>query len=346
MSEKVLVTGASGYIAAWIVKFLLEEGYTVNATIRDRNNLQKIQHLIDLQLKFPQKLFLFDADLLKIGSFKESMKDCVAVIHTASPFVISGIKDAQKELVDPALEGTRNVLNSVNETESVKRVVLTSSIVSIYGDAIDLEDTRNGIFDESIWNTTSTLNHQPYSYSKKLAEKEAWKIQSEQSRWDLVTINPGFVFGPSLTNRADSTSIDFMINMLNGKLKFGVPKLNFAVVDVRNVARAHVNAVKNTNAKGRYILVNETISMKNIADILSKKYGDKYSIPKNELPKILIYGSAPFIGLTWKYVRRNIDKPLLFDNTKSKKELSINYSKSEQTILEHAEQIINIGLIK
>lgn len=346
MSKKVLVTGASGYIAGWIVKFLLEEGYIVNATVRDRNNLQKIQHLVDLQIKFSEKLNLFDADLLKTGSFKEAMKDCEYVIHTASPFVISGIKDPQKELVEPALEGTRNVLNTLNETESVKRVVLTSSVVSIYGDAVDLEDTRNNIFDESIWNTTSTLNHQPYSYSKKLAEKEAWKIQSEQNRWDLVTINPGFVFGPSLSNRADSTSVDFMINMLNGKLRTGVPKLNFGVVDVRNVARAHVNAIKNQEAKGRYILVNETISMKDIADILSKKYGNKYPIPKNLLPNTLIYLSAPFIGFTWKYIKRNIDKPLKFDNKRSKTELSINYSTSEQTILDHAEQIISANLIK
>lgn len=346
MPEKVLVTGASGYIAAWVIKYLLEDGYIVNATVRDKNNLDKIQHLIDFQLKFPSQLHIFDADLIKKDSFKESMKDCDYVIHTASPFIISGIKDPQKELVEPALEGTRNVLNTVNETPSVKRVVLTSSVVSIYGDALDLEDTRNGIFDETIWNTTSSLGHQPYSYSKKLAEKEAWDINSKQNRWDLVTINPGFVLGPSITNRVDSTSIDFMINMLNGKLKTGVPKLSLGVVDVRSVARAHVNAIKIKEAKGRYILVSETLSMKEIANILTKKYGDKFKIPKNELPNFMIYAVAPFIDFTWKYIKRNVDKPLKFDNSKSKKELSINYSKPEQTIIDHSEQLIKNGTIK
>lgn len=346
MTEKVLVTGASGYIASWVIKYLLEDGYIVNVTVRDKNNLDKIQHLIDFQLKYPVQLNLYEADLLKKDSFKEAMKGCDYVIHTASPFIISGIKDAQKELIEPALEGTRNVLDTVNETPEVKRVVLTSSVVSIYGDALDLEDTKNNIFDESIWNTTSSLTHQPYSYSKKLAEKEAWKINSEQNRWDLITINPGFVLGPSITHRIDSTSIDFMRNMLNGKLRTGVPKLSFGIVDVRSVARAHVNAIKIKEAKGRYILVSETLSMKDIANILNKKYGDKYSIPKNELPNLVIYGVGPFIGFTWKYIKRNVGKPLKFDNSKSRKELSINYSKAEQTILDHTEQLIKDGLIK
>ena len=345
-SKPVLVTGATGYIASWVVRYLLESGYTVHATVRDKSKKDKIEYLTELSQKYPEKLHLFNADLLEKGSFKEAMQDCEIVIHTASPFVISGIKNAEKELVRPALEGTRNVLNSVNETESVKKVILTSSVVSIYGDAIDMQDTRNGIFDETIWNTTSTVKHQPYSYSKKVAEKEAWKMQSNQNRWTLATINPGFVFGPSLTKRADSTSIDFMLNMLNGKLKMGVPKLNMSVVDVRDVAMAHIKAFENDEAKSRYILVNETQSMKEIADILSKKYTGKFSIPKSELPTPLVYAFGPLSGISWKYIKRNVDLPLKLDNSKSKHELGISYINTEKTVLDHAEQIIEAGLLK
>lgn len=345
-NETVLVTGATGYIASWVVKYLLEDGYNVHATVRNKDNREKLGYLSELEEKYPEQLKLFNADLLKTGSFKEAMKGCTYVMHMASPFVISGIKDANKELVEPALEGTRNVLNTANEVSSVKRIVLTSSVVSVYGDAIDIEDTRKDAFDESCWNTTSSVNHQPYPYSKKVAEKEAWKIQSEQSNWDLVTINPGFVLGPSLTSRADSTSIDFMINLLNGKLKFGVPKLTFGVVDVRDVAKAHIEAIKKPQASGRYLLVSQSLNMKQIADILMKKYKGKYSIPKSELPNALLYAFGPLQGFSWKYIKRNVDKPLNFNNTKSKNELSINYIDPEKTILNHAEQIINSGLVK
>lgn len=344
-SKPILVTGATGYIASWVVKYLLQDGYTVHATVRDKSNKNKIELLDTLSKTYPNKLFLFEADLLKKDSFKEAMQDCEVVIHMASPFVISGIKDAEKELINPALQGTRNVLDTVNATETVKKVVLTSSVAAIYGDSIDMQDTRNGIFDESIWNTTSSIKHQPYSYSKKVAEKEAWKMQSAQERWQLVTINPGFVFGPSLTKRSDSTSIDFMINMLNGKLKVGVPKLTFGVVDVRDVARAHINAFENENAKGRNILVAESLTMKNMADVLSKQYSDKYPIPKNELPNILLYAVGPLQGFSWKFIQRNIDMPLTFNNSKSIKELGIKYIETDKSIIDHAEQIIQSDLI-
>ena len=104
------------------------------------------------------------------------MTDCELVIHNASPFKMWKIKDPQNELINPALEGTRNVLSTANKTQSVKRVVHTSSIVAIYGDAVDIGNAPNKIFTENEWNTTSSLTQQPYSYSKTIAEKEAWKI--------------------------------------------------------------------------------------------------------------------------------------------------------------------------
>lgn len=341
--KTVLVTGATGYIASWVVKYLLEEGYTVHATVRDKN--KRVEYLKILSDKYSDKLYLFNADLLEKGSFKEAMQGCEAVIHMASPFVISKVKDAEKELIQPALEGTRNVLESVNETESVKKVVLTSSVGAIYCDAIDIEDTRNEIFTEENWNTVSSPTYQPYQYSKKIAEKEAWKIDKSQNRWKLAVINPGFVLGPSLTDRNDSASIDFMLSLMNGKLRIGVPELYTSIVDVRDVAKAHIKAFENDNISGRYIVVNESHSMKKIADILLSKYSGKYPIPKNILPKTLMYLLGPFVGFSWKGINRNIGIAIKFDNTKSKKELGISYIELEKTVLEHAEQIINSGLL-
>ena len=204
-TKPILVTGGTGYLASWIVKQLLDEGHDVRTTVRNLAQKEKFAHLTALAVKSKGTLQFFEADLLKKGSFLEAMKDCELVIHTASPFIISGVKNAQKELIEPALEGTRNVLNSVNSTESVRRVVLTSSVAAVYGDAADQSSTENDIFTEEHWNFSSSVDHQPYSYSKTLAEKLAWELAGKQNRWDLLTINPGFIMGPSLSKRTDST---------------------------------------------------------------------------------------------------------------------------------------------
>jgi len=188
-SKPVMITGATGYVAGWIVQKLLDEGLTVHAPVRDPENAEKLQYLNEIAAKAPGTLKFYQADLLDEGSYADAMAGCQIVFHTASPFKID-VADPQKELIDPAQLGTRNVLEEVNRTESVERVVLTSSCAAIYGDNADLQKTPNGIFTEDIWNTSSSLDHSPYSYSKMLAEKEAWEINEKQNRWDLVTVNP------------------------------------------------------------------------------------------------------------------------------------------------------------
>lgn len=131
-TKPVLVTGGTGYLASWIVKLLLEDGVRVRATVRNLSDNTKNQHLINISKESDADLRLYEADLLKPGSFDEPMQDCELVIHTASPFFVTGIKDPENDLIRPAKAGTTNVLTSANETESVKRVVLTSSIVAIF----------------------------------------------------------------------------------------------------------------------------------------------------------------------------------------------------------------------
>jgi nucleoside-diphosphate-sugar epimerase len=344
-SKPILVTGGSGYMASWIIKLLLEKGQSVKATVRDKSNEEKVEHLLKMGIEYPGKLDLFEADLLQNGSFEDAMMDCELVIHNASPFKIWGIKDPQKELINPALDGTRNVFYTANKTQSVKRIVLTSSIAAIFGDAKDIRDTPNGIFTENEWNITSSLNHAPYSYSKTLAEREAWKIAEKQNQWDLIVINPGFVFGPSLTDRIDSTSIDFMLSLINGKYKSGVPDLYFGIVDVRDVAKAHIIAGTKPSASGRHILVADAISFFEIANILKKEHG-KYPLPKGKIPKLFVYLLGPLQGLSWKYIKLNVGIPTKFDNSYSKKDLEIEYTHIEKTLNDHAEQIIRSGLLK
>lgn len=335
-----VVTGASGYAASWIVAELLSRGATVRGTVRNPGNVDKCQHLTGMGDALPGTLELWQADLLEPGSFDEVVQGASAVIHTASPFVMGKPKDAHAELIKPAVDGTRNVLNAVNAAESVHKLVLTSSVVAVYGDAKDLEDVPGDAFTETDWNTTSSAEHQPYSYSKTLAERAAWEMCEAQSRWKLAVINPGFILGPSRTPRTDSESIKFITDMLTGRYKIGAPDLYFGVVDVREVAKAHVEAAVRPDAEGRHILVNETKTVFEIGQILRARIGGKYPFPKRVVPKPVMYLVAPFEGLTWKFLGGNLGYPLPFDNTRSRERLGIDYRPLEDTLAEHAEQLI------
>lgn len=340
--KPVMVTGATGYVAGWLVKKLLQEGFTVHAPVRNPENQKKIQHLLDMEKTSPGNLKFFKGDLLKEGSYTESMKNCSVVFHTASPFT-SDIKDPKKELIDPALMGTKNVLSSVDKTDSVSRVVLTSSVAAIYGDNADLEDTPNGVFTEEMWNTTSSLNHKPYSNSKTLAEKEAWRINKEQNRWKLVVINPSLVIGPGTNADATSESFNIIKQFGNGKMKAGAPKMGLGAVDVREVAEAHFNAAFIESVSGRHIVSGHNTDLLEMAKTLLPKYGDKYPIPRKPLPKTLLWLVGPLINknLSRKVISKNVNLPWKADNTKSKKELEINYRPLSESMNDLFQQLID-----
>lgn len=332
-------------MASWIVKQLLDQGLEVRTTVRNLSQKDKYAHLTAHAVKSKGVLMFFEADLLKKGSFAEAMSGCELVIHTASPFKISGIKNAEKELVEPALEGTRNVLATVNATESVKRVVLTSSVVAVFGDAIDIQKTKDGIFTEEYWNSTSSTDHQPYPYSKTLAEKLAWQMAESQSRWDLLTINPGFIMGPSLSKRTDSTSIEIMLQMASGKFKTGVPSGTMSFVDVRDVAKAHILAGFTPSASGRHICTSEDRSFLDMANALRKDFSE-FPLPKGFVPKWLFSLIAPMVGFTRKYVKLNVGYDIRMDNSYIKKDLGMDFIPFEQTITDHFKQLLDDEIIK
>jgi nucleoside-diphosphate-sugar epimerase len=337
--KPVAVTGGSGYIASWIVKYLLDQGYTVRTSVRKLSDKEKYRHLTQAAANSPGKLEVFEADLMIQASFDSMIDGCEVVIHTASPFRITGVKDFVKEVIDPALVGTQNVLGSVNRSSTVKKVILTASVASVYGDAADISGKDKKVFTGKDWNTTSTVSHQPYSYSKTVAEKEAWNIASGQSRWELVTVHPGFVLGPSLTPRTDSTSIDFMISFMKGQFRFGSPDLWFGIVDVRDAALMHILAAFNPDASGRYIAVEGSHSMTTISGMITSQSAGKYKASSRALPSFLFYLFGPLMGFSLKYVKRNIGIPISFDNSKAKEELGMIFRPLEETIRDHMLQI-------
>jgi len=338
-SYNFMVTGATGYIASWIVHDLLQAGHTVYGSVRDLEQTDKHQHLLNIAETAPGTLELFEADLLIDGSFSEAAKKCDYVLHTASPFKID-VKDPQKELVEPAVKGTENVMRSAIASEQVKRIVVTSSVAAIYGDNQDIQSKPDGQFGPKDWNTSSSLQHQAYSYSKTEAEKKARSMIEKQQDTDLVTIHPGFVLGPSLASRKDSTSIDFILQMLSGQFKLGAPALYFGFVDVRDISKMHIRAALRDREGGqRYIGISESGHVLDLAKKIEKHFPNEFPLPTRFLPKTLMYIMGPFIGLSWKFVRRNIGTPISFDTSLTKRDLEIEFKPLDETLRDMVEKM-------
>lgn len=346
-TNPVCVTGATGYVAGWIVKRLLDEGLTVHATVRDPNSEKKLAHLRAAEAQSPGTLKFFRADLLEPGSFHDAVRGCSIVFHTASPFQMS-VKDPYADLVKPAEDGTRNLLDAVNATPSVQRVVLTSSCAAIYGDNADLERTPRGVFDEDVWNTSSSLEHQPYSYSKTQAERAAWEIADAQDRWMLVVINPSLVMGPGLKIHTGSESFNIIKQMGDGTMKAGVPDMGFGVVDVRDLAEAHLRGAFVPEAKGRHVVSGHNTAFPEMAQALQAKFGSRFPVPKRTLPKWAVWLFGPMMNdaLSRKSISLNVGYPFKADNTKSRESLGVEYRPLAETMNDFFAQIVEEGVLE
>ncbi|KAE8711341.1 Cinnamyl alcohol dehydrogenase [Hibiscus syriacus] len=267
VGKTVCVTGASGYIASWIVKLLLLRGYTVRASVRDPiDDPRKTQHLLSLD-GAENRLKLFKANLLEEGSFDSVVEGCDGVFHTASPFY-HDVVDPQAELIDPAVKGTLNVLNSCAKIPSVKRVVLTSSIAAVAYNG--KPRTPDVVVDEN-WFTDADYCKglkQWYVVSKTMAEESAWKFSKEKGI-DMVAINPAMVIGPLLQPTLN-TSAAAILNLIKGARTF--PNASLSWINVKDVANAHIQAFEIPSATGRYCLVERVAHYSEIVKILHELY--------------------------------------------------------------------------
>lgn len=345
MSSTVLVTGGSGYLGSWVVKVFLEEGWRVRATVRDTGRTDRVSHLTRLGEESAGELELYEADLLEQGAFDAAASDAQLVVHTASPFALDATGDPWADLLRPAIEGTRNVLTAARRSASVQKVVLTSSVVAIHGDALEVRETPQGYFSEKEWNETSGPGYQPYNYSKREAERVAWEI-AESAPWPLAVVNPGFILGPALSDRSDSTSTKILLRLLGGEFASGAPPLAYGIADVRDVARAHYEAAVRDEAKGRHIIVGTHASFLEIAQSVDRLFPGRHPVPDREVPKALLYLLAPKIGLSWRFIRRNAGIVPRYDNRKSRRILGLHCRPLEETLRDHREQLIASGLLE
>jgi dihydroflavonol-4-reductase len=224
-------------------------------------------------------------------------------------------------------------------------VVLTSSCAAIYGDAEDCAKAPGGRLTEEVWNTTSSLDHEPYSYSKVLAEREAWRIAEGQDRWRLVVVNPSLVIGPSVNAEPTSESFEIVRQLGDGTLRFGAPRVGLGAVDVREVARAHVAAAYLPDAHGRHILSGHDSDLLELGRALLPRFGDRFPLPRRALPKPVVWLAAPTAGLTRTYVSRNVNHPWHADNAKSRRELGITYRPLATSMEDMFAQLVERGVV-
>ncbi|XP_031114312.1 cinnamoyl-CoA reductase 1 [Ipomoea triloba] len=264
--KTVCVTGASGYIASWIVKFLLQRGYIVKATVRYPDDPKKTEHLLSLE-GAKERLHLFKADLLEEGSFDSVVEGCEGVFHTASPFY-HAVTDPQAELIDPAVKGTLNVLGSCAKTPSVQKVVVTSSIAAVAYNG--KPRTPEVVVDETWWSGADFCREMKmwYVLSKTLAEDAAWKFVKEKGI-NMVTINPAMVIGPLLQPTLN-TSSGAILNLINGAETYS--NASFGWINVKDVANAHILALENPSANGRYCMVERVAHNSEVVKKLHELY--------------------------------------------------------------------------
>ncbi|MBK3573412.1 NAD-dependent epimerase/dehydratase family protein [Streptomyces sp. MBT65] len=335
--ETVLVTGGSGFVGSHLVRQLLERGYRVHTTVRSLGNAAKVAPLRAMQAQFPGALELFEADLLAAGSFDAGMDGCRVVFHVASPFLMpERIKDGQRDVVEPALTGTRNVLAGVERTPTVEKLVFTSTVGAIFGDYVDVREMRDGTLSEDYFNTTSTVENNPYHYAKTVAERAAWDAAQAQNRWRMVAVNPGLILGPSLTPASDSGSLFLLDELFKGYFFYGAPDFSFTVADVRDVAYAHIAAAENPDAHGRYIVAAARMaSFLDMSRALRERLPRDYRLPRHGLPHWPVRVLGPAFGLTQDYIRKHLGISFPVDNRRGVKELGIDYRPLEETLLDH-----------
>ncbi len=335
----VLVTGATGYVAGWIVKGLLDAGATVHAAVRDPGNAAKVAHLTALAESAPGTLTLFASDLNQPGSYAEAMAGCGVVFHTASPFT-RDVEDPQRDLVDPAVGGTRDVLETADGVDTVTRVVVTSSCAAIYTDAVECSAAPGGQLTEDVWNTTASLEYEPYNFSKVEAEKEAWRIADAQDRWRLVVINPSLVVGPSLQSNPTSESFAIVRQLIGGQMRVGAPRVALGVVDVRDLARAHLAAGYLPDAEGRHIVSGHSTDTLDMGRQLREHFGSSLPLPRNAIPKWLFKVVSPAFGVSRRYVEGNVDHAFAADNGKSQRALGATYRPLQESLVDMVTQVL------
>ncbi|XP_044485004.1 cinnamoyl-CoA reductase 1-like [Mangifera indica] len=309
----VCVTGAGGFIASWIVKLLLEKGYTVKGTVRNPDD-PKNDHLRDLE-GAKERLILCRADLLDYEGLKEAIRGCDGVFHTASPVSVSDVQDN----VEPAVLGTKNVILAAADAK-VHRLVFTSTIGAVY---MNPHRSSDVVVDESCWSDLDYCKNTKnwYCYGKTVAEQVAWE-ETKKRGLDLVVVNPSLVLGPLLQSTINA-SIIHILKYLNGSAKTYANSVQ-AYVHVKDVALAHILVYETPAASGRYLCAESMLHRSEVVEILAKFF------PEHPVPTKCSDEKNPRV------------KPYKFSNKKLK-DLGLEFTPAKQCLYDAVKSLQEKG---
>ncbi|CAE8611564.1 unnamed protein product [Polarella glacialis] len=347
----VAVTGASGFVGSHIVNELLQRGYRVRAALRDPNNEEKVGHLKAMALAPTCRgsLELVSGDLLAPGSYDAAFAGADAVIHTAAVVEIMSVSDPQKEIVDPAVLGTQNVLNSIDKVGTVKTLVYTSTILAVQS----FNQDEGHTFNEADWNDWSTIeNGDPYGFAKTQAEK-LLQSHAQGKPYSVRVINPGVILGPVFCKAHTKAS-----TVLVRELLFRNPMANYlsSFVDVRDVAKAHVEALERPGAAGkRFLVVSDspcmcTTDLGPIAEAGCPEYVTQ-ATPKYSSFVFSCLGALsrlPLLGplVMSEFQRRACQTQVNFSNSLAKEVLGLQFRPLEETVRDSARSMVEGGYVK
>ena len=332
--EKVLVTGATGFIGLHCIAQLLQQGYSVTGTVRSPNRIDEVKQAIAEHQLSTGNLYFVEADLTTDEGWDEAVAGCDYVLHVASPFIV-GVPKHEDELIVPAVQGTRRVIEAAIK-EGVKKVVLTSSCAAI-------TETHKGQthFSEDDWTDAANAKTPAYYKSKTLAEQKAWELIDAQSSTKLAVINPAGVIGPTLSDDI-GTANEFVLQIIDGKVP-GCPKLHIGFVDVRDVASAHILAMQNPQADGQRFIISESeFWFKEFSGVLKEAGYEK--APTREMPNWLVKFFGIFDPAT-RQMSQMVGTEKFTPSDKAKNLLGWQPRKAEESIRDTAAQIVEKGMV-
>ena len=337
MSRTVLVSGGSGYIAGFLIRQLVAEGWTVRTTVR---SLAKEAPVRDLLAVDNSRLRFFAADLNADAGWAEAMAGCSHVAHVASPLPASVPKDAN-ELIVPARDGALRALRAA-KAAGVKRVVMTSSVAAIsYGRGRGVHH-----FTEADWTDASQPGISAYIQSKTIAERaaRAW-VAAEGGAMEFCSICPSVVLGP-VWSRDYSASLVIVKKLLDGSMS-ACPDIGFGIVDVRDVADLHVLALNAPGMAGeRFIASGRFMKLREIADVLRAHLGaEANKVTTRDVPDWLVRISALFNPLA-KAVVGELGNVRNQDASHALAVLGWKTRPEEQSIVDCARSLLALGLVR
>lgn len=327
-TAKVLVTGASGFIAKHCIAELIRRDYAVRATLRDLKRADEVRASVAAAGAEANGVELVRADLLSDEGWDEAMQGCDFVQHVASPFPLKEPRDPQ-EVIRPAREGAVRVLRAAGRA-GVKRVVLTSSIV-----AVDLPwpDAPLGyVFTEKDWTNPERPDITTYIKSKTLAERAAWDfVKGESSAPELTVVNPAFVLGPAPDGDL-STSLE-VIRLMGVGAYPAAPKIGFPISDVRDVAVSHALAMVSPKAAGERILsANGFLRLIEIGRLVADALPDlKRKVPKFEMHDFAVRALS-YLDRRLKAVLPDLGHPRPVSNAKAHELLEQTFRSPQEAV--------------